>query len=169
MSLILNFIFNEFLSDLLSGLAYASLWCSEFASFKGKSNFYLELCMRAHLARPFVIPSVDLNALASLDPFWRITRHVIIYMLIYMLYCIGRAKCLPFFLLPLFAFMKLSEHSTVRFDVPCRVPKSPWNGCPWTGVWGHSHKTIHTALWDTTVVLNWGENWETAMTQGLMA
>lgn len=98
--------------------------------------------MRAHLARPFVTPSVDLNALALLDPFWRITRHVIIYML----YCIGRAKCLPFFLLPLFAFMKLSEHSTVRFDAPRRVPKSPWNGCPWTGVWGRSHKTIHTAL-----------------------
>lgn len=115
-----GFFLMIFLSDLLSGLAYAALWCSQFSSFKGKSNFYLKLCMRGHLAHPFVIASVGLNVLASLHPFQRIIKHVIIYML----YCIRKAKCFPFIFLLLFTFMKLAEHPTVRSDAPLESPKA---------------------------------------------
>lgn len=153
----LSLIFNEFLSDLLPGLACASLWWSEFASFKGKLNFHLKLCLKGHLACLFVVPSVDLNAHASLDPFWRVIWHVIIY-------GIWKTKCILFFLLPLFVFIQLVEHPTGKLDSSLYSPKALGMAALGQEFGATVTKTSTLHLWDRTLVLNLRENWERAMT-----
>lgn len=83
--------------------------------------FNFKLCLGDPLECAFVILSAELNSTCLTESLQE--NHKERPIINYMLYCISKAKCFPFFLLPLSALVKLAGHPAVRSDAPFNSPE----------------------------------------------
>lgn len=116
MSLIFNFCKMNFCQTCYQD----QLIVHEFTSFKSKSNFYLKLCMRGHFSTSFCHSFSRSERTCLIGSL--LENHKTCDNLQGALH--QESQMFSFFLLPLFAFMKLAEQPTVRFDAPLESPKA---------------------------------------------